>query len=125
MLIFRGNFIFFNRVGVASFISLLVQKVGTEIKPFTGMLLRLLFPVAKEEKSSAAKRAFSSACGVVLKYSSPSQAQSLIEETAALHSGDRSSQIACASLFKSFSSTASDIMSGHQSAIVPVIFLSR
>ncbi|KAH0895160.1 hypothetical protein HID58_057589 [Brassica napus] len=113
------------RVGVASFISLLVQKVGTEIKPFTGMLLRLLFPVAKEEKSSAAKRAFSSACGVVLKYSSPSQAQSLIEETAALHSGDRSSQIACASLFKSFSSTASDIMSGHQSAIVPVIFLSR
>ncbi|XP_024006382.1 proteasome-associated protein ECM29 homolog isoform X1 [Eutrema salsugineum] len=121
----RGSVGLNTRVGVASFISLLVQRVGTEIKPFTGMLLRLLFPVAKEEKSSAAKRAFSSACGIVLKYSSPSQAQSLIEETAALHSGDRSSQIACASLFKSFSSTASDIMSGHQSAIVPVIFISR
>ncbi|XP_010474525.1 PREDICTED: proteasome-associated protein ECM29 homolog [Camelina sativa] len=121
----RGGVGLNTRVGVASFISLLVQKVGTEIKPFTGMLLRLLFPVAKEEKSSAAKRAFSSACGIVLKYSSPSQAQSLIEETAALHSGDRSSQIACASLFKSFSSTASDIMSSHQSAIVPAIFISR
>ncbi|CAH2033513.1 unnamed protein product [Thlaspi arvense] len=121
----RGSVGLNTRVGVASFISLLVQKVGTEIKPFTGMLLRLLFPVAKEERSSAAKRAFSSACGIVLKYSSPSQAQSLIEETAALHSGDRSSQIACASLFKSFSSTASDIMSGHQSAIVPAIFISR
>ncbi|CAN8246973.1 unnamed protein product, partial [Cochlearia groenlandica] len=121
----RGSVGLNTRVGVASFISLLIQKVGTEIKPFTGMLLRLLFPVAKEEKSSAAKRAFSSACGVVLKYSSPSQAQSLIEETAALHSGDRSSQIACASLLKSFSSTASDIMSGHQSAIVPAIFISR
>ncbi|KAL1208896.1 hypothetical protein V5N11_010573 [Cardamine amara subsp. amara] len=121
----RGSVGLNTRVGVASFISFLVQKVGTEIKPFTGMLLRLLFPVAKEEKSSAAKRAFSSACGIVLKYSSPSQAQSLIEETAALHSGDRSSQIACASLFKSFSSTASDIMSGYQSAIVPAIFISR
>uniref|UniRef100_A0A1J3GWL5 Proteasome-associated protein ECM29-like protein n=1 Tax=Noccaea caerulescens TaxID=107243 RepID=A0A1J3GWL5_NOCCA len=121
----RGSVGLNTRVGVASFISLLIQKVGTEIKPFTGMLLRLLFPVAKEEKSSAAKRAFSSACGIVLKYSSPSQAQSLIEETAALHSGDRSSQIACASLLKSFSSTASDIMSGYQSAIVPAIFISR
>ncbi|CAE6013918.1 unnamed protein product [Arabidopsis arenosa] len=121
----RGGVGLNTRVGVASFISLLVQKVGTEIKPFTGMLLKLLFPVAKEEKSSSAKRAFSSACGIVLKYSSPSQAQSLIEETAALHSGDRSSQIACASLFKSFSSTASDIMSSHQSAIVPAIFISR
>ncbi|KAG7637570.1 Armadillo-type fold [Arabidopsis thaliana x Arabidopsis arenosa] len=121
----RGGVGLNTRVGVASFISLLVQKVGSEIKPFTGMLLRLLFPVAKEEKSSAAKRAFSSACGIVLKYSSPSQAQSLIEETAALHSGDRSSQIACASLFKSFSSTAADIMSSHQSAIVPAIFISR
>ncbi|XP_023639453.1 proteasome-associated protein ECM29 homolog isoform X1 [Capsella rubella] len=121
----RGGVGLNTRVGVASFISLLVQKVGTEIKPFTGMLLKLLFPVAKEEKSSAAKRAFSSACGIVLKYSSPSQARSLIEETAALHSGDRSSQIACASLFKSFSSTASDIMSSYQSAIVPAIFISR
>ncbi|XP_010521564.1 PREDICTED: proteasome-associated protein ECM29 homolog isoform X1 [Tarenaya hassleriana] len=113
------------RVGVASFISLLVQKVGIEIKPFTGMLLRLLFPVAKEEKSAAAKRAFASACGLVLKYSSPSQAERLIEDIVALHSGDRNSQISCAILFKSFSSTASDIVASHQSAIVPAIFISR
>ncbi|CAB4308928.1 unnamed protein product [Prunus armeniaca] len=41
------------RVGIASFITLLVQKVGVEIKPYTSRLLRLLFPVVKDEKSAA------------------------------------------------------------------------
>ncbi|CAL5425499.1 unnamed protein product [Camellia sinensis] len=113
------------RVGVASFISLLVQKVGVDIKPFTSILLKLLFPVVKEEKSVLSKRAFANACAIVLKYAAPSQAQQLIEETAALHAGDRNAQISCAILLKSYLSTASDILSGYHTIIVPVIFISR
>ena len=78
-----------------------------------------------EEKSVAAKRAFASACGIVLKLATPLQAQKLIEETAALHTGDRNAQISCAILLKSYSSMASDVVSGYHAAIVPVIFISR
>lgn len=113
------------RVGVASFITLLVQNVGADIRPHTIMLLRLLFPVVTEEKSVAAKRAFANACAIVLKHATPLQAQKLIEETAALHTGDRNAQISCAILLKSYSSMASDVVSGYHAAIVPVIFLSR
>uniref|UniRef100_A0A5B7B1H9 Proteasome-associated protein ECM29 n=1 Tax=Davidia involucrata TaxID=16924 RepID=A0A5B7B1H9_DAVIN len=113
------------RVGVASFISLLVQKVGADIKLFAAMLLKLLFPVVKEEKSAAVKRAFANACATVLKYSAFSQAQKLIDDTAALHTGDRNAQISCAILLKSYSSMATDILSGYHATIVPVIFVSR
>ncbi|KAM4096438.1 hypothetical protein ACJW30_08G104900 [Castanea mollissima] len=113
------------RVGVASFITLLVQNVGADIRPHTNMLLRLLFPVVTEEKSVAAKRAFANACAIVLKHVTPLQAQKLIEETAALHTGDRNAQFSCAILLKSYLSMASDVMSGYHAAIVPVIFLSR
>ncbi|XP_039131871.1 LOW QUALITY PROTEIN: proteasome adapter and scaffold protein ECM29-like [Dioscorea cayenensis subsp. rotundata] len=87
------------RVGVASFITLLVQKVTTDIKPFTSTLLKLLLAAVLEEKSKAAKRAFAAACAMVLKYAGPSQAQKLIEDTAALHLGERTAQISCAILF--------------------------
>ncbi|CAK7330671.1 unnamed protein product [Dovyalis caffra] len=113
------------RVGVASFISLLVQKVGADVKPFTSILLRVLFPVVKEEKSSAAKRAFASACAMVLKHAGQSQAQKLIEDTAALHTGEKNAQIACAILLKSYSSVASDVLSGYHAGIFPAIFITR
>ncbi|XP_058196346.1 uncharacterized protein LOC131312529 isoform X1 [Rhododendron vialii] len=113
------------RVGIASFIGLLVQKVAVDIKPFTSILLKLLFPVVKEEKSGLSKRAFANACAIVLKYAAISQAQKLIEDTAALHTGDRNAQISCAMLMKSYSSVASDILSGYHAIIVPVIFVSR
>lgn len=113
------------RVGVANFISLLVQKVGVDINSYTSMLLKLLFPVVKEEKSGAAKRAFASACAIVLKYEATSQAEKLIEDTLALHTGDRNAQIACAILLKSYSSMASDVLSGYHASVIPVIFLSR
>ncbi|KAK9053492.1 hypothetical protein SSX86_030126 [Deinandra increscens subsp. villosa] len=113
------------RVGVASFISLLVQKVGDSIKPFTSMLLRLLFVVVKEERSAASKRAFANACAFLIKYAAPSQVHTVIEQTAALHTGDRNSQIACAFLLKSYASTSSDILTGYYATVVPVIFLSR
>ncbi|KAJ9146595.1 hypothetical protein P3X46_028837 [Hevea brasiliensis] len=113
------------RVGVANFISLLVQRVGTDIKPFASMLLRLLFPVVTEEKSTVAKRAFASSCAMVLKHASPSHAQKLIEETTALHIGEGNVQISCAILLKSYSSVASDVVSGYHAVIFPVIFISR
>lgn len=114
-----------HRVGVASFISLLVQKVGDSIKPFTSTLLRLLFVVVKEERSATSKRAFANACAFLIKYAAPSQVHKLIEQTAALHTGDRNSQIACAFLLKSFASTSSDILTGYYATVVPIIFLSR
>lgn len=114
-----------HRAGVASFISLLVQKVSSDIKPYTSILLKLLFPVVKEEKSAAAKRAFASACAIVLKHAAPPQAQKLIEDTVALHTGDRNAQITCAILLKSYSSMASDVLSGYHMSIIPVIFISR
>ncbi|KAL1555169.1 proteasome adapter and scaffold protein ECM29-like isoform X1 [Salvia divinorum] len=113
------------RVGIANFISQLVQKVGVDIKPFTSMLLRLLLSVVKDERSASSRRAFASACAIVLKYAAPSQAQKLIEDTARLHSGDRNDQIACAILLKSYASTAADTLNGYQAIIVPVIFVSR
>lgn len=113
------------RVGVASFISLLIPKVGADVKPFTSILLRVLFPVVKEEKSAAAKRAFASACAVVLKHAGHSQAQKLIEDTAALHTGEKNAQISCAILLKSYYSVASDVLSGYHAVIFPVIFISR
>ncbi|KAL5580309.1 hypothetical protein UlMin_012751 [Ulmus minor] len=113
------------RVGVASFSSLLVQKVGEDIGPYTSMLLKLLFPVVKEEKSAASKRAFARACASVLKYAAPAQAQKLIEDTTALHTSDRNAQITCAILLKSYSSMASDVLSGYHELIIPVIFVSR
>ncbi|GAB4835308.1 hypothetical protein Ancab_000217 [Ancistrocladus abbreviatus] len=113
------------RVGVATFITLLVQRVNLEIKPFTSTLLRVLFPAVMEEKSGSAKRSFASACAMVLKYSSTSQAQKLIEDTAALHAGDRNAQVSCAVLLKSYASLAADIVSGHHAILVPVIFIAR
>ncbi|XP_047327429.1 proteasome adapter and scaffold protein ECM29 isoform X3 [Impatiens glandulifera] len=113
------------RVGTANFIGLLVQKVGVDIKPFTGMLLKLLFPAVKEERSASSKRAFANACGLVLKQASPSQAQKLIEDTAALHAGDGNTQASCAILLKSYASMAADIISGYHTIIVPIIYISR
>ncbi|XP_061372568.1 uncharacterized protein LOC133315038 [Gastrolobium bilobum] len=113
------------RVGVANFITLLLESVGVDIKPYANMLVRLLFPVVKEEKSTTAKRAFASTCAKVLNYIAASQAQKLIEDTVALHAGDKNSQIACAFLLKSYSSMAADAVGGYHTVIIPVVFLSR
>ncbi|KAE9606271.1 putative proteasome component Ecm29 [Lupinus albus] len=113
------------RVGVANFITLLLERVGVDIKPYANMLVKLLFPVVKEEKSTTAKRAFASACAKVLNYIAAAQAQRLIEDTAALHAGDRNYQIACALLLKNYSSVAGDVVGGYQAVIIPVVFLSR
>uniref|UniRef100_A0A3B6MN47 Ecm29 proteasome adaptor and scaffold n=1 Tax=Triticum aestivum TaxID=4565 RepID=A0A3B6MN47_WHEAT len=113
------------RVGVASFITLLVQKVMINIKPYTAMLLKLLYTAVLEERSTAAKRAFASSCAAVLKYASQSQAQKLIEDTASLHLGEKSSQLSGAVLIKSYLSNAADVISGYNAVVIPVIFSSR
>ncbi|VAI29985.1 unnamed protein product [Triticum turgidum subsp. durum] len=94
------------RVGVASFITLLVQKVMINIKPYMAMLLKLLYTA-------------------VLKYASQSQAQKLIEDTASLHLGEKSSQSSGAVLIKSYLSNAADVISGYNAVVIPVIFSSR
>nr|XP_010922049.1 proteasome adapter and scaffold protein ECM29 isoform X3 [Elaeis guineensis] len=113
------------RVGVASFITLLVQKVAADIKPFTSMLLKVVYHAVIEEKSGAAKRAFAAACAVILKHASPSQAQKLIEETAALNLGERNAQISCAILVKNYLNLAADVLSGYHAIVIPVVFVSR
>ncbi|XP_073008804.1 uncharacterized protein [Typha latifolia] len=113
------------RVGVASFIMLLIQKVTADIKPFTSMLSKLLFHAVREEKSAAAKRTFASACAVTLKFASPSLSQKLIEDTAALHLGERNAQISGAVLLKAYMNLAADVLSGYHAIVIPVIFLSR
>ncbi|KAF7852405.1 hypothetical protein BT93_L0950 [Corymbia citriodora subsp. variegata] len=100
-------------VGVASFIYLLVQKVGIDIKPFANTLLKLLFGAVKSEKSPAVKCAFSDACALVLKYASAPQARELIEDSTALHAGDKNSQISCAILLKSFLTIALEAVGGY------------
>ncbi|KAK3136068.1 hypothetical protein QOZ80_5BG0427580 [Eleusine coracana subsp. coracana] len=113
------------RVGVASFITLLVQKVMIDIKPFTPTLLKLLFNAVLGEKSSAVKRAFASSCATVLKYASPSQAQKLIEDTTSLHSSGKNDQLSGAILIKAYLSNAADVLSGYNAMVIPVIFSSR
>ncbi|PAN15915.1 hypothetical protein PAHAL_3G020000 [Panicum hallii] len=113
------------RVGVASFITLLVQKVMIVIKPYSTLLLKLLYTAVLEERSSAAKRAFASSCATVLKYASPSQAQKLIEDTTSLHSGGKNDQLSGAILIKAYLSNAADILGGYNAVVVPVIFVSR
>lgn len=114
-----------SRVGVASFITLLVQKVMVDIKPFAAVLMKLLHSAVLEERSSAAKKAFASSCATVLKYASPPQAQKLIEDTTSLHSGGKNDQLSGAILIKAYLSNASDILSGYNAVVIPVIFVSR
>ncbi|KAK9123336.1 hypothetical protein Sjap_012938 [Stephania japonica] len=113
------------RVGLANFISLLVQKVGADIKSYTNTLLKLLFQAALEEKSGAAKRAFASACAIVLKYAPFSQAQKFIDDTVFLHTGDRNAQISCAILLKNYTHLAADVLSGFHTSIFPAVFVER
>ncbi|CAA7406117.1 unnamed protein product [Spirodela intermedia] len=113
------------RVGVANFISLLIQKVNADIKPFTAMLLKPLFHAVLEEKSGAAKRAFAAACAVTLKYAGASQTQKIIDDTTTLHLGDRNAQFSCAILLKNFLNIAADVLSGYHAVVLPVIFVAR
>jgi len=119
------SFLSDSRVGVASFITSLVQKVMVDIKPFTTILLKLLYSAVLEERSSAAKKAFTSSCATVLKYASPPQAQKLIEDTTSLHSGGKNDQLSGAILIKAYLSNAADILGGYNAVVIPVIFVSR
>ncbi|KAJ3684358.1 hypothetical protein LUZ61_013522 [Rhynchospora tenuis] len=113
------------RVGVASFITMLVQKVTADIKPFTNTLLKTLFHAVLDEKSNSVKRAFASSCAVILKYASQAQAQKLIEDTTALHLGEKNAQISGAVLLRAYFNNAADVLSGYNTVVVPVTFVSR
>ncbi|CAI8594976.1 unnamed protein product [Vicia faba] len=76
------------RVGFANFITLLLESVGVDIKPYANIL-------------------------------------KFIEDTAALSAGNKSSQIACAFILRSYSSRATYVIGGYHAVIIPVVFLSR
>ncbi|KAF3327246.1 proteasome-associated protein ECM29 isoform X1 [Carex littledalei] len=113
------------RFGVASFITMLAQKVNADIKPFTNTLLKTLFHAVLDEKSSSVKRAFASSCAVILKYASQAQAQKLIEDTTALHLGEKNAQVSGAVLLRAYYNNAAEVLSGYNAVIIPVTFVSR
>lgn len=115
------------RVGVARFISFLVQNVGSDIKPYINSLVKVLFPAVEREKSSASKKAFAAACGGLLKYAGSAQAQKMIEDSIALYTsvGDKETQVASAILLKTFSQQAADIVKGYHTIVLPVVFMAR
>lgn len=104
---------------------MLIQKITVDIKPFTTMMLKLLFQAVVEEKSAAVKRALAFACAITLKYASPPQAQKLIEDTSALHLGERNAQISGAVLLKAYLNLAPDVLSGYHAIVVPLTFVLR
>lgn len=89
------------------------------------MLSKLLFQATIDEKQGAAKRSFAASCAIILKYGSPTLVQKLIEDTVALHLGERNSQVSCAVLLKKYANLAADVLSGYHAIIIPVIFVSR
>ncbi|KAJ3681025.1 hypothetical protein LUZ60_015514 [Juncus effusus] len=113
------------RVGVASFITLLVQKETNNIKPFTNALTKTLFHAVLDEKSGSVKKAFASSFSTVLKYASQAQVQKLLEDAAGLHSGDKNAQVSGAVLLRACFNNASEVLSGYNSVVIPVAFLSR
>lgn len=114
------------RVGLAKFISLLTQKVGSDMKKYAGALLKVLKTVSQEEKSPSSRRAFVSACATIAKHAGPVQIQSLFEDAVALYStGAINAQITSALLLRELSLQASDAFVGYHTMVLPIAFIAR
>ncbi|KAL3683345.1 hypothetical protein R1sor_001367 [Riccia sorocarpa] len=116
------------RVGVAKFISQLAQRVGSDIRPQSGALLKSLFAAVKAEKSPAVRRAFAGSCGAVAKYAGEAQVGWLLREAAALYTAegaDKDSQLASALVLEQVSLQASEIFKGHSTLVLPLAFIAR
>jgi proteasome component ECM29 len=115
------------RAGTARFISQLATRVGFELKPHSGVLLKVLFSAVKTEKSAAVKRAFANACGAVVKYAGEPQIQWLLTESVALYrsGADKDTQIASAFILEQISLQANEVLKGHYALVLPVAFIAR
>lgn len=114
------------RVGVAKFISLLTQHVGSNITPYAGILLTVLKTAVQNEKSTSSSRAFASTCATVVKHAGHMQVKALFEEAVTLyHSSAAKSQITSALLLKELSHQASEIFAGYHAVVLPVAFVAR
>ena len=113
-------------MGLAKFVGLLAQKMGSDMKRHAGMLLKVLNRAAQEEKSSAARRAFVSACASVAKYASPLQVQALFEDTVAFYNtGAASAQVTAGLLLRELSRQISDTFVGYHALVLPLAFIAR
>lgn len=113
---------------MAKFISLLAQRVGSDIKPHSGSLLKVLFSAVKSDKSPAVRRAFAVACGGVAKYAGEPQVRWLLVEAAALYTAegaDKDSQLASALVLEQVSLQANEILKGHYTLVLPLAFIAR
>jgi proteasome component ECM29 len=100
---------------------MLVQKGTADIKSSTNTILKTLF----HEKSSSVKRTFTSSCAIILKYASLAQAQKLIEDTTALHLGEKNAQVSGAVLLRAYFNNVAEVLSCYSVVVVPVTFVSR
>ncbi|CAM6125657.1 unnamed protein product [Calypogeia fissa] len=115
------------RAGVARFINQLAMRVGFDLKPHSGALLKVLFSAVKSEKSVAAKRAFANACGAVAKYAGEPQIEWLLTESVALYTSgtDKDAHMACALVLEQSSLQANEILKGHYALVLPIAFIGR
>ncbi|MCO5551056.1 hypothetical protein L7F22_004553 [Adiantum nelumboides] len=114
------------RVGVAKFISLLIQQQGPQMRKFAGILLKALKTVCQEEKSPSSRHAFVSACASIAKYAGTTQIQSLFEDTTALYDENTSTaKITSALLLRELSHQAHDVFVGYHALVLPTAFIAR
>ncbi|MCO5585966.1 hypothetical protein L7F22_039902 [Adiantum nelumboides] len=114
------------RVGVAKFISLLIQQEGPQMRKFAGILLKALKTVCQEEKSPSSRHAFVTACASIAKYAGTTQIQSLFEDTTALYDENTSTaKITSALLLRELSHQAHDVFVGYHALVLPTAFIAR
>jgi hypothetical protein len=99
--------------------------VTANIKPFTNTILKTLFHAVLDEKNSSVKRAFTSSCAIILKRASQAQAQKLIEDTTALHLGEKNAQVSGAVLLRAYLNNAVEVLNGYSAVVIHVTFVSR
>ncbi|XP_024544607.1 proteasome adapter and scaffold protein ECM29 [Selaginella moellendorffii] len=114
------------RAGVARFIALLSQQVGSDLRQYAGPIMKVLIPTVISEKSTAAKKAFAAACAAVMKVSGDRLLEQLIADIVGFYkSGDKDSRIASGLLLKELSRQASDGLKQQATLVLPVAFIGR
>ncbi|KAJ7569419.1 hypothetical protein O6H91_01G077400 [Diphasiastrum complanatum] len=114
------------RVGIAKFMSLLAQQVGTSISLHSGPLLKVLIPTVKSERSPAVRRSFAAACGGIIKFAEEVQVRKLVNDILELYkSDDKDAQTASGLLLREFSYQANDLLKGDYAHVLPIAFIAR
>ncbi|KAK3264270.1 hypothetical protein CYMTET_26979, partial [Cymbomonas tetramitiformis] len=115
------------RVGTASFITKVCERVGKEIKPHGGKLMQSLTEAARSENSKAVRKAYATACGTVAKYAAEKRVTRLVEDalTSYVDPGDASARHFAAVLLQQLSHQASDVAAQYATQILPRAFMAQ